>query len=224
MPLGPCPECGNYVALSARSCPGCGNRNFTIRTPQFLVTCDSCHGDGKLFDFGVDEFDMEYTRKPSLTVTPCFKCHGKGYVSSFYEVDSRDPEEVEFQFAEAKVASNTDDMIKREAQEDVRLANEKAEAWLRLKLDIWHQKESERAKAHAVSRIKKTLLYAFLSYPVVGFAGCFVRQLNEVHAGNIHNFKSKGFESYSTEAVFVPIVILVVGAIIAFIELHSTKD
>jgi ribosomal protein S27E len=57
MPLGPCPECGNYVALSARSCPGCGNRNFTIRTARFLVTCDSCHGDGKLFDFGIDEFD-----------------------------------------------------------------------------------------------------------------------------------------------------------------------
>ena len=82
----------------------------------------------------------------------------------------------------------------------------------------------ERAKAHAVRRIKKTLLYAFLSYPVVGFAGCFVRQLNEVHAGNIHNFKNKGFESYSTEAIFVPIVILVVGAIIAFTQLNSTKD
>ena len=71
------------------------------------------------------------------------------------------------------------------------------------------------AKDRAVLLIKKATLFAFISYPIVGVAGCFVRELNEIQAGNIHNFKWMGLASYSNEAVIAPFVVLAVGILMA---------
>lgn len=47
MSAGDCPECGQLVAKSAFSCPGCGNRNFKVTKKQPTYgECPQCYGSG----------------------------------------------------------------------------------------------------------------------------------------------------------------------------------
>jgi len=60
MPSGPCPECRHTVALSANSCPKCGNTSFLrdAGPQEFEETCLSCSGKG-------------YSTRPEVYCTSC---------------------------------------------------------------------------------------------------------------------------------------------------------
>lgn len=78
MPTGPCPECGHLVALSAVSCPQCGNRNFAL-SPGLTerYRCRACDATGR--DSG----------------NSCHYCQGTGYRESPVPLDARDLETAE---------------------------------------------------------------------------------------------------------------------------------
>jgi DnaJ-class molecular chaperone len=48
-PSGVCPACGHPVWDAARSCPGCGNTDFTVLIDDvFWESCRHCKGIGKV--------------------------------------------------------------------------------------------------------------------------------------------------------------------------------
>jgi DnaJ-class molecular chaperone len=83
MPSGNCPECGHIVALSAESCPNCGNTNFEIKTGKIVpLKCWSCDGAGYHIN--------DYHRSTGIFRERCRYCNGSGRILGEETIDVRD--------------------------------------------------------------------------------------------------------------------------------------
>ena len=82
---GKCPDCGNFVSMSANFCPKCGNRAFKAHT-DWYDRCPDCTAVGKRFGWtmALGVFDIE-----------CATCNGSGVKRSGRDFDRREVSSVQ---------------------------------------------------------------------------------------------------------------------------------
>ena|SRR6266478_7809174 len=145
MPTGECPECKKIVALSAKSCPNCGNRDFRVKTNNRLfLRCRNCSGHG------------------------CSACSRKGYTLSDQKVDVRDPAKLA---GAALTAEQENQRLLDYLQSDRKKASQKLEEEERQRV----QSEQEQANKRPGTILRLGFLFAFLGFLILGVGGCIVR-------------------------------------------------
>ena len=145
MPTGECPECKKAVALSAKSCPNCGNRDFRVKTGNKLfVRCRNCSGHG------------------------CSICSRKGYTLSNQTVDVRDTAELS---GAARNAERDNQRLLGYLQSERKEATKKLEEAERKRI----HSEREKASKRPGTILRLGFLFALLAFLVVGVGGCLVR-------------------------------------------------
>jgi hypothetical protein len=195
MALGTCPECDHSVASSASSCPNCGNTEFYVKTGyRIRYLCSGCKGSGK---------------KNGNT---CRSCDGTGL--SYYDqtYDSRNPSELSKRLREAKENERT----KSQDLEKIRKAKIDYEIQFEQEKKAKREYERKAETKRAADSFKHGLLLAIVAYPIVGVGGCVVRLIAQgspphpMTAPAAHDaWMYSPFKSFTTEAIFIPILILV---------------
>jgi hypothetical protein len=94
MALSKCPECNGQVSTTAKSCPHCGNTQFTAPTGRRVrVTCCRCKGLGE-HDYGHEYIDCRRCHSTGLVDVPEYKNLLEG--SLFHRDDSEYVSENEY--------------------------------------------------------------------------------------------------------------------------------
>jgi len=196
MPTGECPECKKIVALSAKSCRNCGNRDFLVKSGNKLfIYCRECSGKG------------------------CRVCAGKGYTVGDQTVDVRNP--TELSNATRNAERHNQDLLANLQKQKVRLSEKlKEEERQRVLRDQSNEqkKREERIKKagnRSITILVLGLVLAFLSFFVVGAGGCVVRIMIKNPSDRDYDMYFP-FASWTREAVIIPILIIIVAAIAAY--------
>ena len=133
MPIGPCPECKNPVALSAKKCPQCGNRDFAVDSGfTSEASCFNCCGTKSV------PINRGSGKSAFISHEECSSCKGTGKLIKRYSYDVRNPDGMKL------VAAERD---KFNAEEPGRMRAARSSYDDKLKAVEWH-KEYEKTKSY----------------------------------------------------------------------------
>lgn len=88
---------------------------------------------------------------------------------------------------------------------------------------------SREGRERAAKQITKTIIWAILSYPIVGLGGCFVRfagaPIYPPHDPryNVYESQRAPFQAFTYEAVYAPFIIIALGMLIAALTLILSR-
>lgn len=85
------------------------------------------------------------------------------------------------------------------------------------------QQKTENSINEGFTNIGLSILLAIISYPIVGFVGCNVRNIMTDHIHRKGMLGDNGLVAWSTEALYIPIAIILIGILSAVINIIRKK-